>query len=41
MTYIPDERYTLNSTIAQTDDAVVRRAVNDFTLDTNRGLQRF
>lgn len=39
MTYIPDERYTLNSTIAQTDDAVVRRAVNDFTLDTNRGLQ--
>ncbi len=39
MTYIPDERYTLNSAIAQTDDAVVRRAVNDFVLDTNRGLQ--
>lgn len=39
MTYIPDERYVLNSAIAQTDDAVVRRAVNDFVLDTNRGLQ--
>lgn len=39
MTYIPDERYILNSSIAQTDDAVVRRAVNDFVLDTNRGLQ--
>lgn len=39
MTYIPDERYILNTSIAQTDDAVVRRAVNDFVLDTNRGLQ--
>ena len=39
MTYIPDERYLLNTAIAQTDDAVVRRAVNDFILDTNRGLQ--
>ena len=39
MTYIPDKRYVLNSAITQTDDAVVRRAVNDFVLDTNRGLQ--
>lgn len=39
MTYIPDERYILNTAITQTDEAVVRRAVNDFVLDTNRGLQ--
>ena len=39
MTYIPDQRYILNTGVAQTDDAVIRRAVNDFVLDTNRGLQ--